>query len=190
MVRLVGERYADCTFGNFDIGNDRDRVHRENAVSRVKAYAASIQERRASGQNLILIGSCGTGKDHLATAVVRCVLGSGLTVAFARGSALAKEMVDAQRQPEGLDAKYATRDFLFVSDIEPRAKAESSLFFQESILDLIDQRYRSKLPIIITSNVETREDLLKAIGKRAVDRLLEGAVIVRMQWDTYRKVGV
>lgn len=189
MVRLVGERYADCTFGNFDIGNDRDRGHRSNAVSRVKGYAADIKARHAAGQNLILVGPCGTGKDHLASAVARCVLASGMTIAFSRGNSLAREMVAAQRSPEGLDRKYATKDFLLLSDIEPRVNEESSAFFQESMLEIIDERYRAMLPIIVTSNVKDSAQMKKAIGNRAVDRLLQGAVIVRMEWPSYRKAG-
>lgn len=185
MVRLVGERYADCGFTTFNVGDDAFSHKRKAAKNLALQYATTIAEQRAVGRNLIFVGSVGTGKDHLASAVVRTIVGNGMSVAYARGSVLANEML-AVLKGDPLPDKYATRDFLVVSDIEPRGDKETSVFFQTSILDLIDERYRAKLPTIITSNIETREAMNKAIGKRTMDRLCEDAVIIKMCWDSYR----
>ena len=185
MVRLVGERYADCGFTTFNVGDDAFTPRRRAAKDAALQYATTIREQRSAGRNLILVGSVGTGKDHLAAAVVRTIVGNGLSVAYARGSVLANEML-AVVQGTPLADKYATRDFLVVSDIEPRGDAEISNFFQTSILDLVDERYRAKLPTIITSNIETREAMNIAIGKRTMDRLCEDAVIIKMCWNSYR----
>lgn len=185
MVRLVGERYADCGFTTFSVGDDAFTRKRQAAKDMALQYATTIVEQRQSGRNLIFVGSVGTGKDHLASAVVRTIVGHGMSVAYARGSVLANEML-AVLKGDPLPEKYATRDFLVVSDIEPRGDKETSVFFQTSILDLIDERYRAKLPTIITSNIETRDAMNKAIGKRTMDRLCEDAVIIKMCWNSYR----
>jgi DNA replication protein DnaC len=185
MVRLVGERYADCGFTTFEVGDDVFASKRQAAKDKALQYATTIVEQRAAGRNLILVGSVGTGKDHLASAVVRTIVGHGMSVAYTRGSVLANEMLAAIKG-DPLPEKYATRDFLVVSDIEPRGDKETSVFFQTSILDLIDERYRAKLPTIITSNIETRDAMNKAIGKRTMDRLCEDAVIIKMCWNSYR----
>lgn len=185
MVRIVGERYADCGFTTFNVGDDAFTHKRKAAKNLALQYATTIAEQRAAGRNLILVGSVGTGKDHLAAAVVRTIVGHGMSVAYARGSVLANEML-AVLKCDPLPDKYATRDFLVVSDIEPRGDKETSVFFQTSILDLVDERYRAKLPTIITSNIETRDAMNKAIGKRTMDRLCEDAVIIKMCWDSYR----
>jgi DNA replication protein DnaC len=190
MVSIVGERYADCMFRNFNVGHDEDTKHRERAKHAVFEYAADIANNRAKGRNLILFGSCGTGKDHLAAAVVRTALGSGFNVAYARGSILMDEMLEAVKAGEVIDSKYLKWDFLLISDIEPRADKETSDFFKSKMLDLIDARYRACLPTIITSNVSNREQLVKAIGQRTVDRLLQDAVLVRMEWNSYRTGGM
>jgi DNA replication protein DnaC len=189
MVTIVGERYADCMFRNFKVGHDEDTFKREKAKQAVLEYAKAISINRAKGRNLILFGSCGTGKDHLAAAVVRTVLGSGLNVAYARGSILLDEMLEAARAGELIDSKYLKWDFLLISDIEPRADKETSDFFKSKMLDLIDARYRACLPTIITSNVEDRAQLMNAIGERTVDRLLQDAVLVRMEWNSFRSGG-
>jgi len=186
MVRLVGERYADCDFTNFDVGKDKN-THRRIAVGkRVFEYANSIQKNRREGKNLILSGPIGTGKDHLAVAVIRAALAKGLSVALVRGSVLWKEMQDGIKSGDGLSRKYASRDFLVLSDIEPRADEQATVFFQESLLDLIDGRYRDRLPTIVTTNQLTRASMEATLGERTIDRLLETSITVKTAWPSFR----
>lgn len=185
MVRIVGERYADCGFSTFDVGDDKNTPKRIAARDAVREYAREIRAHREQGRNLLIVGSVGTGKDHLASAVVRMIVGTGMSVAYTRGSVLFGEIMAAMKGAD-LNPKYATRDFLVVSDIEPRGDKESSAFFQTSILDLIDERYRAKLPTIVTSNHETRETMGRIIGTRTLDRLIECATVVKCKWPSYR----
>ena len=186
MVRLVGERYADCGFSNFAVGDDKFTQSRQKQLDRVRSYAVDILQHREAGRNLIMIGSCGTGKDHLATAVMRHAIANGLNVAFIRGTSLSEKMILGIKNGEKLEERFHTWDFLCISDIEPHGPESSSPHVLASYLDLIDERYRRKLPTIITSNVDKREDLAKAIGTRCVDRLLHDAVVARMVWPTAR----
>jgi DNA replication protein DnaC len=188
MVRLVGERYADCGFSNFDVGNDKHTAARSKNLGIVKDYATNIVDHRQSGRNLILIGERGTGKDHLATAVMRHAIVKGFTVAFTRGTSLAKLMIAASKGEEGPDARCVTSDFLCISDIEPKQKEEASATVMAGFLELIDERYRRRLPTIVTSNAKVRSEMVTAIGDRAIDRLLHDAVVVRSLWNSYREV--
>ncbi len=186
MVRLVGERYADCGFSNFAVGNDKHTPSRQKQLDRVRSYAADILQHRESGRNLIMIGTCGTGKDHLAAAVMRHAMFKGLNVIFTRGTSLAERMVLSLKSGEKLDERLHSWDILCISDIEPHGHAEASPYVLASFLDLIDERYRRKLPTIVTSNVENREEMAKAIGRRCVERLLHDAVVARMVWPSAR----
>jgi len=186
MVRLVGERYADCGFSNFVVGQDKYTPSRQKQMEKVRAYATDILQHREAGRNLIMIGTCGTGKDHLATAVMRHAIVKGLNVMFARGTTLAEKMILAVKNGEKLDERYQMWDVLCISDIEPQGNAEASPYVLASYLDLIDERYRRKLPTIVTSNVANRDEMAKAIGARCVDRLLHDAVVARMVWPTAR----
>jgi len=186
MVRIVGERYADCDFSTFNIGDDNDTKERRHCGQVAFRYAALLEENCAGGRNLVFSGPKGTGKDHLAVSVLRRALSKGMTVAMVRGSVLMREMLEGIKSGDGIDLKYESRDILLLSDIEPRADKTGSTFFQESLLDLIDARYRQNRPIIVTTNTESRDEMVNVIGDRAVDRLLEGAVIIRTNWASYR----
>lgn len=187
MVRIVGERYADCDFTTFDVGADKYTELRVKAGNAVFAYAHEIEEHRRRGTNLILAGPIGTGKDHLAAAVVRAALSKGLSAVVVRGSVLMKEMLAAIKAGEELDERYSMRDVLVLSDIEPRTDEVASTFFQESLLDLVDARYRDLRVTIVTTNIESRAAMDRAIGVGVVDRLLQCAVIVRTSWPSIRK---
>jgi DNA replication protein DnaC len=72
-LRTVGARYQSCTLQNFVCSSPSQR----QAVAALEVYASDIVERLASGQNILLFGSCGTGKDHLLASLARAVLLEG-----------------------------------------------------------------------------------------------------------------
>lgn len=187
MARLVGERYANCGFTNFEIGNDKDTAARKTALETVKKYAVDIQEHRRNGTNLILIGGCGTGKDHLTTAVLRHAIQLGFDVAFTRGSSLADKIIQAGTGGDRLDERFVRSDLLAISDFEPKGKETASAVVLAGYLELIDERYRRMRPTVISSNILDRMSMAKAIGMRVVDRLLDGGIVVRMEWESARK---
>lgn len=187
MGRLVGERYANCGFSNFEVGNDKDTASRKNALESVRKYAVDIEEHKKTGTNLILIGGCGTGKDHLTTAVLRHAITRGMDVAFTRGSTLAEKMIQAGTGGDRLDERFVRCDLLAISDFEPKGKETASAMVLAGYLELIDERYRRMRPTIISSNILDRVSMAKAIGMRVVDRLLDGGIVVRMEWESARK---
>jgi DNA replication protein DnaC len=78
-------------------------------------------------------------------------------------------------------------DLLVISDIEPNSRKPATDFEERAITELVDRRYGQMLPTVVTTNKESRSDLVRSIGERAVDRLWEGAVKVPMFWPSYRK---
>jgi DNA replication protein DnaC len=187
MARLVGERYANCGFTNFEVGNDKDTESRKRALETVRRYAIEIEEHRRAGTNLVLIGGCGTGKDHLTTAVLRHAIQLGMVVAFTRGSTLAEKMIQAASGGDRLDERFVQCDLLAISDFEPKGKETASATVLAGYLELIDERYRRMRPTIVSSNILDRVSMSKAVGMRVVDRLLDGGIVVRMEWESARK---
>jgi len=141
MVSVVGRRHAECSLGNFHVGSDRWTEDRSECLKSVRQYISDLPKNIAIGRNLILTGSCGTGKDHLAAALIREALSQSIGVVFVRGCDLMKEMRQEAIANEPLPSKYLSRDLLVISDIEPRAD-EVSQFGQWALYDLLDARYR------------------------------------------------
>jgi DNA replication protein DnaC len=190
MVAIFGKRHAVCELNNYDVGGDKYATTRKAALGAVVEYAKNLAQNVADGRNMILCGNVGTGKDHLAASIVRVGLPMSFTAASVRGSVLAAEMRSCQCEKgsrSNYPMKYAERDILILSDAEPRHNGEGSEFEQKAFLELIDQRYRDMKPTIITSNVKETADIAKAIGLRALDRLMENCVVVNTWWPSYRQ---
>ena len=185
MERIVGKRFAGCWFDNFEIGADDFTELREYARDTCKVYARSLTDI-VHGQNLILMGSVGTGKDHLAVSVLRAAMSSGISVRYERGSVICgicrKSFLE---NSEEVPYELLNVDLLVISDIEPTPNKASD-FEERAILRLVDYRYTHQLPTIITSNLSSRSHMSSVIGERTTDRLFEGAVVVPMLWPSYR----
>jgi DNA replication protein DnaC len=188
MVRLVGRRFANCWFKNFDVGEDEFTHLRKTAIADTLEYTRKLKKDPRSGVNLIFMGSCGTGKDHLSVSVARAALSFGLTVRYTRGALLCNEcrrsmLENAIDVPE----EILKTDLLVISDIEPNSTKPATDFEERALLELIDYRYTEMLPTVISTNKMSRTALSKTIGERTVDRLWHGAVLIPMTWPTYRK---
>lgn len=189
MARIVNPRYAGCRLDNYEVGSDQYAKRRSRALEKAEMYAKALRASPRSGQNLIMFGRCGTGKDHLAVGVIRTTLGRGMAVKYIRGSVLCSVCREHNLEhATDVPHDYMNADLLVISDIEPN-EGKISEFEARALMTLIDHRYCHLLPTIITSNLMSMAVLSELVGERIVDRICEGAIIIPMIWDSYRKDG-
>lgn len=139
-----------------------------------------LDERAASGQNLILLGGVGTGKTGLGIAAIREASLRGHTVQFGT----AADILDAMRprrddanKPDELAAEFALRrlqtvDILLLDDLGAEKQTD---WAAERLYLVINGRYERELPTIVTSNltVDQLTAMHPEMGARIVSRLLE-----------------
>jgi len=187
LVLSVGRRYEACRLETFEVGNEEQRA----ILASLRAYADNVDRHVKAGDNIVLFGPPGTGKDHLAIGVAYVAIGRGFSVAWFDGQSLYQEFRDnigGDRPERDIIARATRPDILLLSDpVPPRGELTD---YQATILwRVVDRRYRDMRPMWITLNVASGQEASARLGAGIVDRLRDGATYGWCGWGSYRKPG-
>jgi DNA replication protein DnaC len=178
----IGRRYADCTLENFIPVKGADK-----ALNTCTEYVKDFS--KDSGEGLIMAGPSGSGKSHLAVAIVKAIAETGKSAIFQSVPELLAKLRltydknnDGETEDEILE-QLTKCDLLVLDDI---GAEKQSAWTEERLYLLIDRRYRDKRATIVTTNLNYNE-IEKLLGTRAMDRLLETCGIVKLTASSYRR---
>ena len=144
-------------------------------VRMVRDFTRRIDEKLDTGRGLWLFGGVGTGKTTLAMLVSRHALEAGRSVAIYSLPRLLAELRstfddDAEQSYTQLLDRLAAVDLLHIDDV---GAEQSSPWVLEQLYALINARYEDERSVVLTTNIEERDELAKQIGERTVSRLQE-----------------
>jgi DNA replication protein DnaC len=164
---------ADWTFAHDD-GTD------PKTTSIAHNYVDNFPEMKKRGKGLLLYGPVGTGKTFFAACIANELISQGrpcLVTNFARITNTLQGMFDGkQRYLDSLNRL----DLLVIDDL---AAERDTSYMNEMIFNIIDSRYRSRKPLIVTSNL-TQADLKEPGSidrERIYSRLLEICVPIEVK---------
>lgn len=128
----------------------------------MKSYVRNFATFKEIGKGLLLYGNVGTGKTFAAACVANALIDKGypcLMTNFARLRNTLNGMYDGKQ--EYIDG-LSRFSLLIIDDLASEADTE---YMGEVVQNIIDSRYRSGLPIIITTNL-TGEELRRPADMR------------------------
>lgn len=120
--------------------------YRDAAHPRARALAA----RAEAGEGTYLHGPNGSGKTHLACAAALDCLRRGMDVRFATVPSLLESIRTRRPEAGELVAALSRCDLLVLDDLGK--EAASTAYAAERLFDVVNERYNSMLPLIVTSN--------------------------------------
>uniref|UniRef100_UPI00333EA0DC ATP-binding protein n=1 Tax=Castellaniella defragrans TaxID=75697 RepID=UPI00333EA0DC len=163
----------------------------KNALNVIKTYARGFDDALATGRNLILFGTVGSGKTHLAVSAAHSVIDQGYSAVFASVMSAVRSVKETYRkgadrtERDAIEALIAP-DLLILDEVGVQfgSDAEKLILFE-----IINGRYESMRPTIVISNLNMA-GLQEYLGERVVDRLREGGGrAILFDWPSYRKGG-
>ena len=170
---------ADWTFAHDD-GTD------PKTTSIAHKYVDNFPEMKKRGKGLLFYGPVGTGKTHAAACIANELINQGrpcLVTNFARITNTLQGMFEGKQRY--LD-DFNRLDLLVIDDL---AAERDTSYMNEMIFNIIDSRYRSGKPLIVTSNL-TQVELTAPCSvdkKRIYSRLLEMCVPVEIKGSDRRE---
>lgn len=179
--------FAETNMAAWTFEND-DRKNAKISDAMIR-YADQFRDFRKMGKGLLLYGSVGTGKTYYSACIANKLIDDGYSVImtnFARLTNTIQGKFDGKQEYIDSLNRYS---LLIIDDLGAERKSE---FMQEMVFNIIDSRYRSGLPFIITTNL-TAEEIKKNqdIGySRIYDRILERCFPVAVTGDSRRRQSV
>lgn len=180
----IPARFIGRTLDNFNA----DTPDKERALQMARQYAETFDAQAKRGMGLIFSGKPGTGKSHLATAILQAIMPNHIGLYITCMSLIRQVRATWRRdseQSEGEVLQMLGDVSLLVLDevgVQYGTDGEQTILF-----DILDRRYRDMQPTIILTNQDVK-GLQEYIGERTFDRLREVSRLVTFDWESYRPV--
>ena len=175
--------FAESNMFNWTFANDDGK--NEKISNAMKNYVKNFPDFKKDGKGLLLYGTVGTGKSYFAACIANALIDEGYNVLMTNFTRvltiLSDNKTDKQAYIDGMN-RYT---LLIIDDL---GAERSTDYAKEQVFGLIDARYRSGLPFVITTNL-TAEELRKPqdIGyTRIYDRILERCFPVQITGESRR----
>ncbi|HHQ1685534.1 TPA: ATP-binding protein, partial [Escherichia coli] len=144
----IALRFRDCEFENYqEINPDAARN-----LAACRRYAENWADVLENGTNLVLTGSCGTGKNHLAVAMAKYVIRNYLaSVEITDVMRLTRAVKncwrnDSEKTADEVIEHYASLDLLIIDEVGVQFGSAAEMAILQEI---INARYESILPTIL-----------------------------------------
>ena len=159
----------------------------EEAKRKLSEKQAEIERMKARSSGLLLWGDVGTGKSFFAGCIANALLEKGVPVLITNFSRILNTLsgIHFEDRNQFIDSlnRYS---LLIIDDLGIERNSEFAL---EQVFNVIDSRYRSKKPLIVTTNL-TLEELNNPTDmahSRIYDRILERCAPIRINNRNIRK---
>jgi DNA replication protein DnaC len=202
-AELFAGEFANMALENFKVLTPDERAALKAARGAARAwtqdarrslifYAALQDSRRAfPGHGELHVTGCGCGKTHLAVGLAKAAIAAGRTVKLTTETALLRDIKrsygDAAAPDEAVILADLGRAWLLVLDDVGTAAVNATLWYQDILYAIVNQRYTAGLPVVLTSNL-IPDQLAERLGPRTWSRLLALAECFRLDGPDRREL--
>ena len=184
----LSKRMKGYALDNFDPQISKST---QKALAKVMDYVINWKENQEAGRGVYFCGDVGTGKTHLAVAVMNeLIKRKRVPSLFVTVPELLDNLRGTYNDPgrnidEWMDA-VKNADFLVLDDLGSERPTE---WVRERLFVVINHRYREQLPTLFTSNIGPK-DLAAQLGERTASRIIAMCDWISLEGEDYREAEV
>ena len=148
-------------------------------------YVTNWQKMKQNHMGYLFWEPVGTGKSYLASCIANALLEQEVTVKMTNFNTILNDLFAVEDKTEYIRSLNGY-ELLIIDDLGVERNSEYAL---ENIFSVIDRRYRSGKPLIITTNlplVQLKQET-KIEKKRIYDRILERCIPVKIDGVSRRE---
>lgn len=167
---------------------ENDLGYNPKQIRMAKRYVQHWEEMQKNSTGLLLWGDVGTGKSFIAGCIANALLDKSVPVIMTNFARLLNKLTDmyAGDRNAYIDS-FKRYPLMIIDDLGVERNSE---FAREQVFSVIDSRYRSELPMIVTTNLTLEElqhpeDLSRS---RIYDRVLERCLPIRVNDQNIREL--
>ena len=167
---------------------ENDLGYNPKQMGMAKQFVRHWDEFKKDSMGLLLWGPVGTGKSFIAGCIANALLDQGVSVMMTNFARLLNKLTDmyAGDRNAYIDS-FKRYPLMIIDDLGVERNSE---FAREQVFSVIDSRYRSELPMIVTTNLPLEElqhpeDLSRS---RIYDRVLERCLPIRVNDQNIREL--
>lgn len=183
----IPERFTGCTLSNW-IAREPAQIQAHAAC---EGFVEAFEENFSVGRSAMLLGTVGTGKTHMGTAMLQTVVREhahdGLQGLYATAGSIIRDVKatfgNRGRTEADVYADLIRPDLLVIDEVGVQHGTD---FERQVLFEVINGRYEKIRPTIVVSNLGVTE-LRQCLGDRAVDRLRDkSGIVVVFRWASAR----
>ncbi|MCD8132542.1 MAG: ATP-binding protein [Clostridiales bacterium] len=179
-VGLQDTKLYDYCFAN-DSGINPEMRH-------AHTYVENWEKMKKDGTGLLLWGGVGTGKSFFAGCIANALLEQAVPVLMTNFARILNKLTGMYSDERNQFVDSLNRYSLLI--IDDLGAERSSGFAQEQVFNVIDSRYRSKKPLIVTTNltIEEMKHPEELARERIYDRILERCIPIKINNRNIREM--
>lgn len=186
MRRLRNSSLMDAKFETSTFATFKATKANERNLALCKRYVNRFNLMKQKNQGLLFLGNVGTGKSFAAACIANALMQSGVTVVMTSFIKILEEFDrgELERQRDIMD-RLNTARLLILDDLGAERGTDYAL---EKVYHVVDSRYRSGRPLIITTNLALGEMMEESDirRKRIYDRILETCYPMQFTGQSWR----